>query len=437
MLLYFQVNPYEGENVVNARNTQLNVLDMEAELLAAARYQDEYDLRTINLIAPASPTPSRYVDNIPLKHNAIAEGLLGSRPYAGAEGFNRIETVAVNAAKILFHADHANVQPHSVSQANQAVYQALLKPGDAVLAMQFEAGGHLTHGLKKNFSGLHYDFDFYGLNDDGYINYEEIERKAFEHKPKLIVCGASSYPREIEFNLFRDIARSVGAYLLADLSHPAGLIAADRFPQPFPECDVVTLTPDKTLLGPHGGIVLSTEELSSRIDSAIHPGVQSSVPLRRIYGTAQCLIDAQKPWFQNYIDRVLCNMKAFEYEFSRYPNLMISGGSSTHMMILDTYNTFSLTGKKAEELLENVGILTNRQVIPGDKLKPYIASGIRLGTSWITARAYNQNESALIAQAIIGILNEPANLKLHDQTRKIMEPLLNLKRQNDVWYDEA
>lgn len=423
--------------MIGMGQNEMTIQAMETELVAAAKHQDEYDLSTINLIAPATPTPSRYVDDIPLRHNAIAEGLLGKRPYAGAEGFNRVETVAVAAAKILFHADHANVQPHSVSQANQAVYQAVLAPGDPVLAMRFDAGGHLTHGLGRNFSGLHYNFDFYGLDEDGIIDYDDINKKAQANKPKLIVCGASSYPREIDFGRIHEIAQDVGAYLLADLSHPAGLIAADRFPQPFPDCDIVTLTPDKTLLGPHGGIILSTDELKDRIDGAVHPGVQSSVPLRRIYGTAQCLIDAQKPWFKDYIDRVLSNMKVFESDFSKYPDLMVTGGSSTHLMVLDTYHTFGVTGRDAEGLLENLGILTNRQVIPGEALKPYVASGIRLGTSWITARAYTRTESSLIARSIINNLKDPTNAELQQQTREDLEPLLHLKRKGDVWYDEV
>jgi len=410
---------------------------LQTELVAAARFQDAYDLNTINLIAPASPTPYEYSDKLPLRHNAITEGLLGKRPYAGAEGFNRIETVAVEAAKLLYGAEHANVQPHSVSQANQAAYQAVLKPGDPVLAMRFDAGGHLTHGLGKNFSGLLYDFDFYGLDSEGIIDYAEIERKAAENQPKLILCGASSYPREIDFTRLAAIARGVGAYLMGDLSHPAGLIAAGRFPQPFPDCDIVTLTPDKTLLGPHGGIIMCKDELAAKIDSAVHPGVQSSVPLRRIYATAQCLIGALKPEFREYIDRVLSNMKALEAVFGEYPGLMVTGGSSTHLMVLDTYNTFGLTGKDAETVLEDIGILTNRQVIPGETLKPYVASGIRLGTSWITARGYSEAETATIARAIVTTLQDPENLELRESTKAELAQLLTVVRDNDVWHGEV
>lgn len=409
---------------------------LQSELIAAAHQQDAYDLATINLIAPASPTVPEYSDDLPLRHNAIAEGLLGHRPYAGVAGFNRIESIAVAAACSLFRAEHANVQPHSVSQANQAAYQALLHPGDNVLAMRFDAGGHLTHGMAKNFSGQLYNFNFYGLTEEGFIDYKEVERLTEAHEPKMIVCGASSYPRIIEFSKLASIAQSAGAYLLADVSHPAGLIAAERFPQPFPDCDVVTLTLDKTMLGPHGGLILCKEGLKSQIDAAVHPGVQSSVPLRRIYAMAQCMIDAHKPEFRHYIDRVLHNMTAFVEIFNQQPGLVVTGGSDSHLMSLDTFNTFGLTGKQAEELLENMGILTNRQVIPNETLKPYLASGIRLGTSWITARGYTIDECRTIAQAIVDNLADPHNGQLQEQTRLTMQAILRRRHEQDVWSSE-
>jgi glycine hydroxymethyltransferase len=405
------------------------------ELVEAAEQQDRYDLETVNLIAPASPTPFKYFRNLPLKHNAIAEGLLENRPYAGVEGFNRIEKITAEAACELFGAEHANVQPHSVSQANQAVYQALLDYGDRALAMRFDAGGHLTHGMSRNFSGIFYNFDFYGVDEDGWLDYEEVERKAKELRPKLIVCGASSYPRIIEFDRLAKISKKVGAYLMADLSHPAGLIVAERFPQPFPYCDVVTLTLDKTMLGPHGGIMLCKSELSQSIDKAIHPGVQSSVPLRRIYETAQCLIDSSSPWFRNYIDRVIKNIKVFEQRFNQHPGLVITGGSDTHLMVLNTNRVFGLTGKEAEELLESLGILTNRQVVPGEILKPYIASGIRLGTSWITARGYSEEETGLIADIILQNLANPTDSDLQERSKNRLKDLLKIKRKDDVWYE--
>ncbi|MBI2018775.1 serine hydroxymethyltransferase [Candidatus Daviesbacteria bacterium] len=411
---------------------------LQEELIEGARIQDEYDLSTINLIAPASPTPLKYFYDLPLRHNAIAEGLLGHRPYAGVEGFNRIERIAVEAACLLFGAEHANVQPHSVSQANQAVYQALLDNGDRVLAMRFQDGGHLSHGLRFNFSGRFFDFNFYGVDrTTGLIDYDALEEKAVTFNPKLIVCGASSYPRAIDFERLAAISTKVGSCLMADLSHPAGLIVANRFPKPFPYCNVVTFTPDKTMLGPHGGIILCKNDLSEQIDKAVHPGVQSSVPLRRIYQMAQCLIDASKPEFTDYIDRVIKNMKAFEAEFGRIPNIMITGGSDTHLMVIDTKNTFGLTGKQSEELLETLDILTNRQVIPGETLKPYVASGVRLGTSWITARGYNEVEAKEIAEIILDNLSDPANLVVQARSKEAVNNLLKIKRADDVWYEES
>lgn len=408
--------------------------NLQRELIEAAGIQDKYDLETINLIAPASPTPLKYFYDLPLRHNAIAEGLLGRRPYAGVEGFNRIEEIACNAACVLFSAEHANVQPHSVSQANQAVYQALLENGDRVLAMKFHDGGHLTHGLKQNFSGRFFNFDFYGVNEKtGLLDYDRIRQQTLNFKPKLIVCGASSYPREIDFKKLANICKEVGAYLMADLSHPAGLIIGGKFPQPFPYCDVVTLTLDKTMLGTHGGMILCKKDLSEKIDRAVHPGVQSSIPLRRIYEMAQCLIDSSTSWFKDYIDRVIRNIKVFEFEFNKYPNLMVTEGSDTHLMVLNTYQVFGLTGKDAEECLEKVGILTSRQVVPGEKLKPYIASGIRLGTSWITARGYSEKETKLIANTILENLKDPNNIRLQKTSKKRMSKLLKIKRKGDVW----
>jgi len=417
------------------KNNKKYYQEKEKELVLAAKMQDQYDLITTNLIAPASPTLRKYID-IPLRHASIAEGLLEHRPYAGAEGFNRIERIATEVACELFGAEHANVQPHSVSQANQAVYQGLLENGDRVLAMKFEAGGHLTHGMKKNFSGRFFNFDFYGVGNDGWIDYDAIRKQAKEFKPKLIVCGASSYPRTIDFGKLADISRRVGAYLMADLSHPAGLIVGEKFPKPFPYCDVVTLTLDKTMLGPHGGIILCKESLKEDIDRAVHPGVQSSVPLRRIYEIAQCLIDSGKPWFKDYVSRVITNIKVFEKVFGQYPELMVTGGSDTHLMVLNTLKTFNLTGKEAETNLENIGILTNRQVVPGETLKPYVASGIRLGTSWITARGYTETETQTVAEIVLENLNRPNDNGLQKKSKDRLVHLLKLKREKDVWKDE-
>lgn len=410
-------------------------MTLEKKLVKAAAWQDKYDLETINLIAPASPTHPKYI-NIPLKHATITEGLLGKRPYAGARGFNEIESIAVEAACILFDADHANVQPHSVSQANQAVYHALLNNGDKVLAMEFSAGGHLTHGMRTNFSGRNYNFDFYGVDNNGFIDYERLSEKAKLFQPKIIVCGGSSYPRCIDFKQFAQVSNEVGALLVADLSHPAGLIAGKQHPAPFPYCDVVTLTPDKTMLGPHGGIILCKDKFKDLIDKAIHPGVQSSVPLRRIYEMAICFIESGKPWFASLMGKIIANTKEFENVFSVYSNLMITGGSDTHLMVLNTLATLGLTGKKSEALLESLGVLTNRQVIPYDTQKPYVASGIRLGTTWITARGYTKREAYAVATQILLNLENPDNKKIYKASKEFFLDLMHKKRKGDIWGNE-
>ena len=413
-----------------------NYNELEKRLRRAAKLQDRYDLETTNLIAPASPTCPKYI-NIPLKHAAITEGLLGNRPYAGARGFNEIEEIAVEAACTLFGSEHANVQPHSVSQANQAVYQALLNNGDRVLAMEFKSGGHLTHGMKTNFSGRNYEFSFYGVGNDGLLDYEEIEKQALHVNPKMIVCGGSSYPRRIDFEKLSEVAKKVEAVLVADLSHPAGLIIGKKHPAPFPYCDVVTLTLDKTMLGPHGGIILCKKELSEKIDKAIHPGVQSSIPLRRIYEMAACLIESGKPWFSSLMRRIINNIKEFEKVFSPYQDFMVTGGSDTHLMVLNTLDTFGLNGKDAEALLEEIGILTNRQVIPNDTQKPYVASGIRLGTTWITARGYTRSDTKIVAEIVLRNLEKPNDTSLKEKSKKELKRLLRIKRNNDVWREEV
>lgn len=414
---------------------QYNYEELENRLIEAGRFQDNYDLSTTNLIAPASPTHPKYI-NIPLRHAGITEGLLGNRPYAGAEGFNQIEGIACDVACNLFGAEHANVQPHSVSQANQAVYQGLLENGDRVLAMKFDAGGHLTHGMNKNFSGRFFTFDFYSVNADGLLDYDAIDKQAKVFKPKIIVCGASSYPRTIDFERLGKIAQDNDAYLMADLSHPAGLIVGRKFPEPFPHCDVVTLTLDKTMLGPHGGIILTKQKYGDILDRAVHPGVQSSVPLRRIYAMATCLIESGKPWFTDLMGRIIENTKVFEVVFLKYPKLMVTGGSDTHLMVLNTLGTFGLTGKEAEGLLEKMGVLTNRQVVPNETQKPYIASGLRLGTTWITARGYSKTETRIVAETVLANLEQPNNRELQSQSRQTLDRLVKTTRKEDVWHGE-
>jgi len=234
------------------------------------------------------------------------------------------------------------------------------------------------------------------------------------------------------------IAKGVGAYLMADLSHPAGLIVGEKFPSPFPCCDVVTLTLDKTMLGPHGGIILAKGKYKELIDKAVHPGVQSSIPLRRIYEMAVCLIESGKPWFYDLMGRVIDNTKEFEKVFSKYPNLMVTGGSDTHLMVINTLNAFGLTGKDAERLLEDkLGVLTNRQVVPNENEKPYVASGIRLGTTWITARGYSPDEIKRVAEIILSNLERPNDVDLQKNSKEELKGLVKVQRRGDIWYGEV
>ncbi|OGE31901.1 hypothetical protein A2631_02125 [Candidatus Daviesbacteria bacterium RIFCSPHIGHO2_01_FULL_44_29] len=408
---------------------------LRTALLKTAKLQDQLESTTINLIAADNATPFKYLHKLPYKRYAITEGLLGKRPYAGVKYFDQIEQIAVDAAKYIFKADHANVQPHSGSQANQSAYLGLLANGDRVLAMSFSAGGHLTHGLKINFSGRFFDFSFYGVDaDSGLIDYKEIEKKAIEIHPKMIVCGASSYPRNIDYEKLSLIARKVGAYLMADISHPVGLIATRVNPSPFPFVDVATLTLDKTLRGPHGGIVLCKQELREKIDKGVHPGTQSSIPLQRIVQIALCLIDAGSKEYELYTKQVIKNIKIFEKNFNQFSkSLVISGGTDTHMIIIDTYNVFGLTGKEAEFLLEEVGILTNRQVVPKETLKPYVGSGVRLGTAWSTSRGYLEQDFEILSNVILDTLKNPTDKKALSLNKKLVSTLVKKKRKNDTW----
>ncbi len=413
-----------------------SLTNLKKELSALAKKQDAYEASTINLIAADSATPFKYLHNLPYKRYAITEGLLHKRPYAGVAYFDKIEQIAVMAACKVFNAEHANVQPHSGSQANQAVYQGLLENGDSILAMSFASGGHLTHGLKINFSGRFFNFSFYDVDKKtGLIDYDEIEKIALKQKPKLIVCGASSYPRTIDFKRLRVICNKVGAYLMADLSHPAGLIAAGLFPNPFPYTDVVTLTLDKTMRGPHGGLVLCKKELQQKIDKGVHPGTQSSIPLQRIFQIALCLLDVGTKEYKSYAIRIIKNMKVLEKHFQLTPHLLVTGGTDTHMIILDTYNIYGVTGKQAEELLETIGLLSNRQVIPGEQLKPYIASGLRLGTAWVTSRGYIEAECKQLAIIITNILKDPKNEQLKNNAKKEINILVKKRRHGDVWLE--
>ena len=331
--------------------------------------------------------------------NKYAEGYPGKRYYGGCQYVDIVEDIARRRACQLFGADHANVQPHSGAQANEAVYHALVNVGDTVLGMSLASGGHLTHGSPVNFSGRNYNMVSYGLDENGYIDYEQVRALALEHKPKMIIAGASAYPRVIDFAKFADIAKEVGAYLFVDMAHIAGLVAGGAHPSPVPYADVVTTTTHKTLRGPRGGMILCKKELAQKIDKAIFPGTQGG-PLEHIIAAkAVCLGEALKPEFKDYAEQIVKNAKAMAEEFSRLGVNMVSGGTDNHLMLIDL-RSLGVTGKELERRLDEVYITVNKNAVPNDPESPFVTSGIRVGTPAATTRGFKEAEMKLIANWI-------------------------------------
>ena len=345
--------------------------------------------------------------------NKYAEGYPGRRYYGGCQYIDKVEQLAIDYAKKLFNAKFANVQPHSGSQANMAVYQALLKPGDTILGMGMDAGGHLTHGAKVNFSGKEYHSYSYGLNvKTEELDFDQIRETALKVKPKLIVAGASAYSRIIGWQKFREIADEVGAYLMVDMAHIAGLVATGQHPSPIPVADVVTTTTHKTLRGPRGGMILSNNlKIGKKINSALFPGIQGGPLEHVIAGKAQAFYEDLQPQFTDYIKQVIKNAKAMAETFAQSDNIrVVSGGTDNHLMIIDITDT-GLTGKDAQNLLDSVNITTNKESIPGDKRSPFVTSGLRIGTPAITSRGFNEDDAKKTASLIIEILSNPKDEK--------------------------
>ena len=345
--------------------------------------------------------------------NKYAEGYPGRRYYGGCQYIDKVEQLAIDYAKKLFNAKFANVQPHSGSQANMAVYQALLKPGDTILGMGMDAGGHLTHGAKVNFSGKEYHSYSYGLNvKTEELDFDQIRETALKVKPKLIVAGASAYSRIIDWQKFREIADEVGAYLMVDMAHIAGLVATGQHPSPIPVADVVTTTTHKTLRGPRGGMILSNNlKIGKKINSALFPGIQGGPLEHVIAGKAQAFYEDLQPQFTDYIKQVIKNAKAMAETFAQSDNIrVVSGGTDNHLMIIDITDT-GLTGKDAQNLLDSVNITTNKESIPGDKRSPFVTSGLRIGTPAITSRGFDEDDAKKTASLIIEILSNPKDEK--------------------------
>ena len=344
--------------------------------------------------------------------NKYAEGLPGARYYGGCEFVDEIEQLAIDRAKQLFGADHANVQPHAGSQANEAAYLSILKPGDRVLGMKLDHGGHLSHGAKFNISGKTYEFHGYGVDrETERLDYDAIRELAREVQPRLILAGASAYPRYIDCEPLRDIADEVGAYLMMDMAHIAGLVAADLHPDPVPYCDIVTSTTHKTLRGARGGLILCKADLARKVDKAVFPGLQGGPLMHQIAGKAVAFGEASKPEFREYARRVIDNMQAMADELMANGLRLVSGGSDNHVALVDV-TPFGIGGSVAEKSLERAGITVNKNLIPYDPRKPMDPSGIRVGSPAMTTRGLEPDEFRQIVRWMVEILRNPEDQAL-------------------------
>ncbi len=398
---------------------------MDIELKKALLKEKKRQSQNIELIASENYT-SKSVRDLQgsILTNKYAEGYPGSRYYGGCEYIDIFENKAIEYVTKLFKVKYANVQPHSGSSANMAVYRALLNHKDKVLGMNLSDGGHLTHGYKLNFSGIDYDIVSYGLNPQTErLDYDEIERIALKEKPKMIIAGASAYPRKIDFKRFREIADKVGAYLMVDMAHIAGLVAAGLHENPCLYADVVTSTTHKTLRGPRGGIILTNnEEIIKKINKVIFPGIQGGPLMHVIAGKAECFYEALLPEFIKYQEQVLKNIKAMVEVFKKKGVKIISGGTDNHLILVDVYNSFGVTGKEAETILDKAHITLNKNTIPNETLSAMKASGVRIGSPAMTTRGLKEKDFEEIAEIIYNILSNPKDKKiLKDETKRVLE----------------
>lgn len=372
----------------------------DEEIYEQIKKEEERQKHNIELIASENFVSEAVLEAVgSILTNKYAEGYPNARYYGGCEYIDQIEELARNRAKELFGAEHANVQPHSGSQANMAVYMTVLQPGDTVLGMDLSNGGHLTHGSKVNFSGKLYNFIAYGVKEDGYIDYEDVERKAMEYKPKLILAGASAYPRKIDFKKFREIADKIGAYFMVDMAHIAGLVCAEEHESPVPYADFVTSTTHKTLRGPRSGLILCKEQYAKALDKTIFPGIQGGPLEHVIAGKAVCFKEAMQPEFKQYAHQVVLNARKLAEELVKRDFNLVSGGTDNHLMLIDLRSK-GLTGKEATLLLDEVNITVNKNAVPNDPEKPMVTSGIRIGTPAVTTRGLKEEDMVKLAEAI-------------------------------------
>ena len=376
--------------------------EVDSEVQSALDGEIERQRATIELIASENfASPAVLAAQGSVLTNKYAEGYPGKRYYGGCEQVDKVEVLAIERAKEIFGAEHVNVQPHSGSQANEAAYAALIEPGAKVLSMDLAHGGHLTHGMKINFSGRTYDFVHYGVGEDGYIDYDEVRETALREKPRMIIAGASAYPRVLHFDRFREIADEVGAYFLTDMAHIAGLVAADVHPSPIPYCEIITTTTHKTLRGARGGMILCREEFAKKVNSRVFPGMQGGPLMHAIAGKAVAFGEALQPEFKDYARRIVDNCKAMAEGLMDGGINLVSGGTDNHLMLVDLRGT-GTNGKELEELLDRVGVTCNKNMIPNDPEPPTVTSGVRLGTAAMTTRGMGEDEMREISEIIVG-----------------------------------
>ena len=408
-----------------------NIKKVDPQVAEQIELELQRQQETIELIASENCTSEAVMEACgSVLTNKYAEGKPHKRYYNGCEHIDVIEEIAQKRACEHFHMVHANVQPHSGAQANMAVFMATMKPGDRVLSMDLSNGGHLSHGSPVNFSGMYFDVKSYGINENGEIDYEDVRKMAIEHKPKLIICGASNYSKIIDFKKFREIADEVGALLLADIAHIAGLVVAGVHPSPAPYCDFVTTTTHKSLRGPRGGIIMCKEKFAKDIDKAVFPGMQGGPLEHIIAGKAVALLEASKPEFVDYAKQIVKNAKALAQGLMDNGLDIVGGMTENHLMTLDLRKT-GKTGKDMANVLERVGITANKNTVPNDPQSPFVTSGIRLGTPAVTTRGFKEEDmtevAKIIASAVFSSDNEEELKKLREKSLKLCKkyPLYN------------
>jgi len=399
-----------------------NLKKVDPEIYEAIKNEENRQKYTIELIASENFVSQEVLEaQGSVLTNKYAEGYPGKKYYGGCKYIDIVENLAIERAKEIFKAEHANVQPHSGSQANMAVYFSVLEVGDTILAMNLSHGGHLTHGSPVNFSGRFFNIIPYGVGkDSGRIDYDNLRDLAIKNKPKLIIAGASAYPREIDFEAFRSIADEVGAYLMADIAHIAGLIIAGLHQSAIPHCHFVTSTTHKTLRGPRGGLILCKEEYGKAVDKNIFPGIQGGPLMHVIAAKAVSFKQAMTPEFKEYQKQIIKNAKTLADKLLELDYNLVSGGTDNHLMLVDLRNK-GITGKQAEKALEEAGITVNKNMVPFDPQKPWVASGIRIGTPAVTTRGMKEKDMGVIAEMINKVLNDTENQKIKDEIREEVE----------------